>query len=327
MNGTELFLGDGDARKSAAVELRSVHGLYGGVNLRFTGDGLLLLQVVRVGRSRLEEKCYARRLPDEAAGVFEEIGAGDFLNIKLSDRTGLPDEVWLEIVVTNAAGDERTVGAWEQTTQSPDSYGTSGRKLFDDVHLLLRRLKGETEERETPLYEGKYRNDGWQIFLANPPSVEAVREPTVRSADEGPAPGEVPAPGEGSITLSGGCEVYGEGTIRFLPGTEGIEVVVENREGNPWFLDERGDPCGTIRTVPTAEVLEPFFDRLRSVIEAGNPPESVSTRDARVQIRLPLPEGRIEADWWELADEEDVDTLVEVIESFVDEIAGAAGGR
>jgi len=104
-----------------------------------------------------------------------------------------------------------------------------------------------------------------------------------------------------------------------------MEVRTENSESNPWFLDARGDPCRPVRTVPPPAVLDGFIKRLRAVIEAGDPPVSVSTRDAHVQIHLPLPDGTIEADWRELAAEEDVDTLVDLIESFVDALAGDPG--
>ncbi len=331
MNGTEMFLGGRDELRGASVEQRGVHRLWGGTNLRLTGDGLLLLQVVRVAASGLEERCYARQLPDGVARVWEAIVKGDFINIKLSNRTGLPDEARIRIILANSAGEECTVEGWEQTTQSPDSYGKSDRKLFGDVRLALRRLRIDTEEQETPLYEGAYRKDGWQNLCANPPPLEPDREPDARSTEEGPpakqAPPveeELPA-GTGSIRLSGGCEVYAEGTILFLPGAAGMEVRVENNESNPWFLDTRGDPCRPIRTVPPPEVLDGFFARFRAVIEAGNPPESVSTRDAHVRIRLPLPDGTIEADWREIAAEQDVDTLVDVIESFVDGIVGNPG--
>ncbi len=319
MNKTELFLGDRSNWKQAVVELRSVHGLYGGLNIRLAGSGLVLIQVVEVRGKGLVERQYVRELPDgyspeteTVGGVFDAIVAKDFLTIFPSDRMGLPDEVRMRITVSNAKGDEHTVSVWERTTQSPDSYGTSDRKRFDDIHRMLSGI-GDTRKTGKPVYKGRYKTKSWQAF------VKKQLEKKDRCATTVQCKGQGLLTEQGSIRISGGCEVYTEGEILFLPGKNCVEVVVENKGAYGYFTTGDGTPLETFRVVIAAERMCEVINRLCRVIDSNDPPESVSTRDARVQVLLPLDSRTVEADWHEISGNQDVDRLLDVIDELVRE--------
>ncbi len=170
MNETERFLGDRRDWSRVRVELGDVHGLFGGTRL-LVGNGLALVQVVEVQAEGLHQRNYASQVPaSEGSGptavdeLLEEIVESNFLGLVVGQRTGVPDEAWIAIRLTNAGGETREVGTWERTTQSPDSYGTSDRKRFDDVHLRLRHLLTKARSEENCVQEGPYDPDGWPAF-------------------------------------------------------------------------------------------------------------------------------------------------------------------
>jgi hypothetical protein len=317
MNETESFLGDHSTWGRAEVELHGVHGLYGGVNVLAVGEQVVLLQVVEIGPQGLHEKLYLHRggegsspeaSPDDR--IFETLVASDFVAIKTSDRLGEPDEVRFEITVSNARGEERTIGAWERSTQGPDSYATSDRKRFDDVHRMLRRLGTVAEKEGEGVREGPHETSSWRELVERYRSGGPVAQLT----------------GCGSIRVSGGCEVFTEGEIHFHPAETGVEVVVENKGDYGYFTTPDGAPLETIRTLWSTDRLGGFLERIRDVLQSKAPPAEVTTRDARVQVLLPLDVESVEADWSELFADRDVDLLLETIEAFVQEIIADGEG-
>ncbi len=75
-----------------------------------------------------------------------------------------------------------------------------------------------------------------------------------------------------------------------------------------------------IQCVLSSEQASAFFAELIRVLDADEPAPCATTRDAQVEIRLPLNARTVTADLKEIDGERNVDRLLEVIDTFVETV-------
>jgi len=96
--------------------LLDVQGLWGGRNLWIREDGSAVLQVVTPpppGKSGLWEKRYEFKVDRERWSCFETlVGLHDFLDLKIRERPGVPDEARPTIRVVPKSGPAVEVCKW-----------------------------------------------------------------------------------------------------------------------------------------------------------------------------------------------------------------------
>lgn len=309
-NRTTTFLGPPADWNRATVELLDVHALFGGRNVLVTGDGRVRVQVVEPGGTRLTELRYAADYPPASADpdgpvreLFDALVNGDFVTVPSEERTALPDEALRQIVLVNPRGDSHVVEAWEGCTLGPDAYAGSDRQRFDRVFTRLRWFEADQKENGRPAFRGPYEAGGWSAFRKTRPPAAPPPEATLT--------------GEGRIHLSGGCEVYAEGELRFLPSPSGVRVSLRNLSPHPPFLGDADEPIGEFTTTLGPTQAGAFFEKVRALLAAPGPSPGDSTREARVSVRLPLSCGMTLADWKEDEAGPDLDPLLDLIDDFV----------
>jgi len=315
-NRTASFLGDRSRWPAARLELLDVQGLFGGANVLVTGSGAVLVQAVSPGSAGLVEKRYVRGTGaapgTEAARAAELLGLAvrrDLVTIGSDDRPGLPDEARTRVVLTNADGVSREAAFWEGTPVLPSDQGPTDRERFGDLCAALRRLRAEAERSGGPVFEGPYRPGAWEAW------VESVLGPAARPAT-GPAGGERLAD-HGTIQVSGGCEVYAEGTVLLTLHGDQVKVALQNKDPYGFFLSRSGDAIQDFQVLVDRETAARFVAALKASLDRPLPNEHPSTRGARVKIHLPLPSGTVDRELDEPRGHVDVDPPLEGIESFV----------
>src|SRR5581483_4448568 len=87
---TSRFLGAESERVFARLELRAVHGLWGGSHVAVVGSGSVCVRLVdRAG----EERCFLFAIdPKEALALVKLAADQDVLGVKPPERAGVPDE-------------------------------------------------------------------------------------------------------------------------------------------------------------------------------------------------------------------------------------------
>lgn len=153
-----------------SIELLDIQGLYGGRNVFVSKEGPVLASLVESPKEErgLIEKRYIYNLDSQSFRnlVHEIIDNYNFLNLKIKDRMGIPDEARITINLTDKNGKTYSLSAWDQDGMDPITYQKSDKRKFDSVYVLLRNLANSACYRGKLLYDGKYRGgDGWMKFV------------------------------------------------------------------------------------------------------------------------------------------------------------------
>ncbi len=170
-NTTRQFLGT-----SFIIELHDIQGLFGGRNLRIESTGrALLLKVARSERGRgLKEARYVSMLVKaEIAQLRHLLVSGEFMDLEIEERPGIPDEARPEIRITNGQGEILSAAAWETDLRiSPNEEAKSPKKRFQQIYRHLLKLEWTVTERSLPLSRGKWRGpEAWRKFVENAPAI------------------------------------------------------------------------------------------------------------------------------------------------------------
>lgn len=137
--------GWGDAR----VELRDVHGLWGGRDVRVRGTGQVVVR--EVDRTQVETRFEATIPRDEARALLRLAADVDVLNAAVPERAGAPDEARPAIVVGSPVSVDRAVSKWERDPVP----------AFDRVRAALEALAKRIAAAEQPTFRGAY-DRGWR---------------------------------------------------------------------------------------------------------------------------------------------------------------------
>ena len=141
-NETARFLGPEADRAFARLELRDVHGLWGGSHVAIAGSGSACVRIVdRTG----QERRFAFTIDKKEALALVQLATDqDLLGLKTPERAGVPDEGRPQLVLENALGQTRAVFRW-QNDKVP---------AFEKIEQALRALEKKCEKLE-PVLRGK----------------------------------------------------------------------------------------------------------------------------------------------------------------------------
>jgi hypothetical protein len=118
-NETARFLGDPSEWAGARVALADIHGLWGGCNVTLVGNGECAVTLVRQPHHR-DGSYYWWVSETQVQRVLDLCIAHDFVTIRFPPRPFIvPDESRPEITLTNAAGEQHTVGCWANDPKDP----------------------------------------------------------------------------------------------------------------------------------------------------------------------------------------------------------------
>jgi len=329
---TENFLGGRSRWVDARVELLDVQGLFGGRNVLVTGAGSVWVQVVSPDREGLRETRYEQIVsrvpaepPPEVAELLECAVRNDFVTLRSDDRPGIPDEARIRIRLTNRDGTIREAAFWEGTPALPAEAGNTDRARFDALYARIRGFQANLEKTRPPVYQGPYRPDGWVAWirsaeerLAHPPRAGAGRAP-----EGAPGDARMVLTDHGRILAGGGCEVHTEGLLLLECHGGAVKVILKNRKPHGFFLAADGEDLQDFQVLIDGEKAAGFFSGLKSSLDHPRPNLHPSSRDARVEIDLPLASGPLKQELDELRGDRDVDPPLEVIETFVRQCAEA----
>ncbi len=142
-NATARFLGpEGDWPKCQLV-LRDVQGLFGGEDVYVSGAGECTIRLVAAG---MKEKRFRLKLTaSETLALRRACVEADLADLRIRDRSGVPDEAHPELSLTSAAGETRKVAKWANDKVP----------AFDKVYQAVRALKEKTKDLK-PEYDGPY---------------------------------------------------------------------------------------------------------------------------------------------------------------------------
>jgi hypothetical protein len=143
MNATQAFLGDPDEWTHIRVELRDVHGLWGGRNCYVAGSGRVVVQLLPVPQ---HEERFVLSVPlTEIIQLLIAAIEADLVTITFPLRLITPDEACPVITLVNAAGEARRVHKW-----AGDAHPG-----FERVYQLLLGL-AERARQGDRLYQGPF---------------------------------------------------------------------------------------------------------------------------------------------------------------------------
>lgn len=141
-NETARFLGAEVDKSLARLELKDVHGLWGGSHVALAASGSVCVRLVdKTG----EERRYVFTIDRKDALALVQLAADqDVLGLKPSERAGVPDEARPQIVVENALGATRSVFRWANDKVP----------AFEKVEQALHALEKKCEPLD-PVFRGK----------------------------------------------------------------------------------------------------------------------------------------------------------------------------
>jgi hypothetical protein len=143
MNATQAFLGDPEEWTDVRVELRDVHGLWGGRNCYVWGSGRVVVQWLPVPQ---HEERYAFTVPlAEVVHLLVAAIEADLVTVTFPPRPITPDEACPVITLINAAGEVRRVHKW----------ANDAHPGFERVYQLLLGL-AERARQGDRLYQGPF---------------------------------------------------------------------------------------------------------------------------------------------------------------------------
>lgn len=143
MNATEAFLGKPDGWTRIRVELRDVHGLWGGQTCFVWGTGRVVAQIASAPQH--EDRYAATVAPGEIVRLVMALIETDFVSITFPVRSGVPDEASPTVIVSSPAGERRQVRKW-----ASDQHAG-----FDSVYQLLRQFVSQAQLGDR-LYQGPF---------------------------------------------------------------------------------------------------------------------------------------------------------------------------
>jgi hypothetical protein len=141
-NETTRFLGPEADWTLARLELKDVHGLWGGSHVAVAASGSACVRLVD---NTGEERRFVFTLEKKDALALVRLAVEqDLLSVKPSERAGVPDEGRPQLVLQNALGVARAVFRW-QNDKVP---------AFEKVEQALRALEKKCEKLD-PVFRGK----------------------------------------------------------------------------------------------------------------------------------------------------------------------------
>ncbi|MFH0886630.1 MAG: hypothetical protein V1843_00520 [bacterium] len=137
-NDTAQFLGP--YRTKTIIELRDIQGLFGGRNIIVNGSGIATVEAVYVDpkTKKLAHKTYTAQICkcDVENFLYMAI-AKDFVNIKIKERLGVPDEARPTITITNFEGKKHSISKWaNDSNERFDVLYSELLKIEDKVKKL-----------------------------------------------------------------------------------------------------------------------------------------------------------------------------------------------
>jgi hypothetical protein len=141
-NETTRFLGSEADWTLARLELRDVHGLWGGSHIALAASGSACVRIVdKTGEERRFVFAIDKK---DALATFKLAAEQDLLGVKVKERAGVPDEGRPQLVLENALGLTRPVFRWQNDKVPP----------LEKVEQALRALEKKCETLE-PVFRGK----------------------------------------------------------------------------------------------------------------------------------------------------------------------------
>ncbi|MCO5166183.1 MAG: hypothetical protein M9894_07420 [Planctomycetes bacterium] len=156
VEATSDLLGPEAGRDAARLELRDVHGLWGGRDVRVDGTGRVVVRVV--DRAQREARHEATLPPERARALLRLAAEEDVLRARVVPRPGVPDEARPALVVGGPGGPDREVSKWENDAVP----------AFDRVRAALVAVADEVTATTQPAHVGRYER-AWR-----PPGTVAV---------------------------------------------------------------------------------------------------------------------------------------------------------
>ncbi len=141
-NETTRFLGAEADLALARLELKDVHGLWGGSHVAVAASGSVCVRIVdKTG----EERRFVFTIDKKDALALVKLACEqDVLGLKPADRAGVPDEARPQLVLENALGVARSSFRWANDKVP----------AFEKVEQALRALEKKTEKLD-PVFRGK----------------------------------------------------------------------------------------------------------------------------------------------------------------------------
>ncbi len=119
------------------------------------------------------------------------------------------------------------------------------------------------------------------------------------------------------IKVSGGCEVFAEGSITFVPLDKDKMVIHVDNSGH-YFYDENSDPIPSFEMEVQIKQLSPFIKNWMKLMDSvEKKTDYFSTQDATVLFDLSLPGGKVHFSQSENQGGYQLDPIIESIEAFV----------
>jgi len=112
-NDTAQFLGPYSTK--TIIELRDIQGIFGGRDVIINGSGIATIEAVYVDPKAggLSHNKYAVQICKcDVENFLNTAIANDFVNIKIPERLGVPDEARPTIIIINSSGNKHSVCKW-----------------------------------------------------------------------------------------------------------------------------------------------------------------------------------------------------------------------
>jgi hypothetical protein len=147
-NATTRFLEYSDAPCKFVAVYHGIHGLWGGTDIWVCSSGKVCVRTVDARNNFSEHRFEFAVGEEEVSCVLHALINNDFVEMKVPERTAVPDEVGLRIVLTNSTGSSHDAFKWEDDAHAG----------FDNVRSAIARLRSQVTGMD-PTYEGKYVQD------------------------------------------------------------------------------------------------------------------------------------------------------------------------
>ncbi len=119
------------------------------------------------------------------------------------------------------------------------------------------------------------------------------------------------------IKVSGGCEVFAEGSITFIPVDKDKTIVHVDNSGH-YFYDENSKPIPSFEMkVQTEKLTQDIKNWMRLMNSVEKKPDYLSAQDATVLFDLSLQGGKVHFSHSENQEGYQLDPIIESIEAFV----------
>ena len=130
-------MSNASAAEPTKIELRAIHGLYGGHDLILRNNGEMLSRIVQPDKEGFTEERYRDTI--QFTEIVKSLLLDDLKKYKETERMGIPDEVRIYVNIQMSEGKMLRYSKWEQDQN----------KLFDGTYQALLTLvnakKGKLE--------------------------------------------------------------------------------------------------------------------------------------------------------------------------------------